>query len=70
MPFSSTKAFLKRKSLVHPLFHVSRETRAEAMLCYSKNEDDGDGMEKEKDVWDVWSFFRFGFDVCELRNER
>jgi len=63
-PFSSNKAFLKRASPLHPLFYVSRETREEALSFYLKT-----GDKAKEDVWDVWRYFRFGVDICELRNE-
>lgn len=63
-PFSSSKAFMKRVTKVHPLLHVSQESRQEALHIYLKSR----GSLSE-DVWDIWRYFRFGIDICELRNE-
>jgi len=63
-PFSSDKAFMKRVTKVNPLLHVSKESRQESIRLYLKNR----GPHRE-DVWDIWRYFRFGIDICELRNE-
>lgn len=45
------------------------------MLCYSskteepQSSDETGTAKASGDVWDVWRYFRFGFDICELRND-
>jgi len=74
---------MKRVTRVHPLLHVSRESREEALRVYAKNRgtrkvestknagDMGNGESGGNggDIWDIWRYFRFGVDICELRNE-
>jgi len=55
---------MKRVTKVHPLLHVSQESRHEALRIYLKNKDS-----RSEDIWDIWRYFRFGVDICELRNE-
>lgn len=63
-PFSSNRAFMKRVTKVHPLLHVSQESRGEALRIYLKNRES-----RNEDIWDIWRYFRFGVDICELRND-
>jgi len=66
-PFDShRRAFLKRVTPLSPLFYVSRESREEAHRAYAKKGYSSDGKE---DVWDIWRYFRFGVDICELQND-
>lgn len=69
-PFSSNKAFLKRLSPINSLLHVCRESREEFLAVYLKN---GNPLNLNQmateDAWDVWRYFRFGVDICEIRND-
>jgi len=67
-PFSTNRAFMKRITRVNPLLHVSRESRAESLRAY-KRSFSASGALGSDDIWDIWRYFRFGIDSCELRNE-
>jgi len=70
-PFSSNKAFMQRVSKVNPLLHVCRESREEFLAVYFKKAGDPLNLDERaaEDVWDIWRYFRFGVDICELRND-
>jgi len=62
-PFSSNRAFMKRLTPLSSLLQVYRESRTEFQAAY---------LEKQRatdDIWDIWRYFRFGLDICELRND-
>lgn len=61
---SNRRAFLKRITSVNPLLHVCQESREEFLFVYF-----GKGESTKEDVWDIWRYFRFGLDICELRND-
>lgn len=63
-PFVTNRAFMKRVTPPSPLLHVCRESREEFQaVCLTPEQ------RASEDVWDIWRYFRFGVDICELRNE-